>query len=552
MGASRIPFFSCGAAAGADLHSAGFAVQWAADPRDLREFLESAAAAGEPHAVVCLDPGARLSAGFPGMVRDAIGHAERLVDRWLLLTAGGIAPDLEVIDYGYYAGAQSLTCGGDLTPCLAPFPQLQVWNLRAWADATRGGPRLPAAGRGDLAAVWGASSSGLPSFVSPHLRFGRPGGHETARPPLDERLSTLRWAFGALPDGAIRALRVLGDNDAGSRRILADESRRAELRQAVAGIGLADAVRGAVRASRPDARISVVVRTILTRPALLRRTLASLAAASGQVPLHEVLVTSERPELAASVDSLQRDFPDLALRPVSGPGSTTPSRTTNMIAGAQAATGDYVWFIDDDDAADPDALRLLQGAVHSRYHPILIGDCDVYQEAPAPLDEAGAAIDRTHLVRSYPAAHWPTAFSGVNPVPFCAVVYPRPILQRVVAGDSFRHYLNEDYALLLQALNDPEAEVRVIRGKLADISLRPGAASDNTTNLCGPEERSVNISGLMADTLAPGSGYRVVLAQLGNEVARLTAENRRLRGKIDRRNERDRQTPAGPGLSPPG
>jgi hypothetical protein len=296
----------------------------------------------------------------------------------------------------------------------------------------------------------------------------------------------------------------------------------------------------------------VVVRTIFTRPAMLRRNLASLDAASKQTPLHEVLITSERPELTEAVDGLQRDFPRLALRPVSGPSSTVPSRTANLVAGARAATGDYVWFVDDDDVADPDALALLQGAVRSRYHPILVGDCDVYQEVVVPLDGAGAGIDRTNPLRTYRADGWVTAFSGVNPVPVCAVVYPRPILQRVATEDSLRHGLSQDYALLLLSLNDPGAEVRVIRGNLADISLRAGPASDNATTLYGPEERSVSISGFMADTLAPGSGYRVVLAQLGSEVARLTRENRQLQGKVRRLTGRGRHAPADPDRSPPG
>ncbi|MBP1632827.1 MAG: hypothetical protein H6Q11_1115 [Acidobacteria bacterium] len=133
-------------------------------------------------------------------------------------------------------------------------------------------------------------------------------------------------------------------------------------------------------------------------------------------------------------------------------------------------------------------------------------------------------------------------------MPICAVLYPRPIAQRAATGELLRHDLSQDYALLLGALNDPGAEVRVIRGRLADISLRAGPGADNATMRHGPVERSASISGFLADALTPGAGYRVVLTQLGNEVARLTRENRELKAGTGRARGRGRPSPPGPDL----
>ncbi|MBS1195604.1 MAG: hypothetical protein H6R33_324, partial [Actinobacteria bacterium] len=482
-----------------------------------------------------------------GRVEAAARHAGRLVDRWLLLAAGGVTPGLEVVDYGYYAGAQSLACSGDLSPCLAPHPQLQVWDLRAWAQAASRRPRFPAVERGDLAAVWAALSAGLPSFISPHLRFGRPAVPEAA-PPDTAWLPAMRAIFPAIPDQALLALQGLGDNGAASGDAPAAGPLRRRRGRAVAAAGLGEMVRRAVRSSRPEARVSVVVRTVLTRPVMLRRTVASRAAASASGPLHEVLLSSERPGLEEAAQDLQGEFPGLVVRPVPGPRPAVPSRTANLIAGAQAATGDYVWMVDDDDVVAPDAPALIQGAVHSRYHPILIGDCAVFAEAATPDDGPEGGFDRSHPGRTYRAARWVTAFSGRNPVPICAVLYPRPIVQRAATGELLRHDLSQDYALLLGALNDPEAEVRVIQGWLADISLRAGPGADNATARHGPVERSASISGFLADALAPGAGYRVVLTHRGNEVARLTRENRELKAGTGRARGRGRPSPPGPDL----
>ena len=110
-------------------------------------------------------------------------------------------------------------------------------------------------------------------------------------------------------------------------------------------------------------RFSVIVRTQGTRPTSLREALDSLADQTHRAHQVLLMVHTDDDAVTGEVRTLASDI-DAAIEIRQIP---TGVRTVPLNAGLDAATGDYVCFLDDDDLARPDWLSAFDLAIQS--HP---------------------------------------------------------------------------------------------------------------------------------------------------------------------------------------
>lgn len=101
-------------------------------------------------------------------------------------------------------------------------------------------------------------------------------------------------------------------------------------------------------------RLSIIIPTI-ARFSLLR----TLQALAPQLRNDEVMVIGDgpRPRAAQMVESMGTNF-----RYLQGP-ATAQWGNAQRHTGLMHATGDYLWFVDDDDKPEPDALANIRAAV---------------------------------------------------------------------------------------------------------------------------------------------------------------------------------------------
>ena len=270
---------------------------------------------------------------------------------------------------------------------------------------------------------------------------------------------------------------------------------------------------------RPDPTISLVVRTTLKRPALLERNLDALAGEHTTDPLLEVIVasTSDSEKLSSVVEDAKSRRPDLPIRRLSVEAGLGPSRTVAMTTALNAAKGDYVWFVDDDDWITPGSIRRLKASVHARSLPILVG-------AVASLEEAWHEdrLISTTPKRLYEPAEWYRAFTGWNFLPNCSIVVPRVLAQRRMAVAPLHSDLGEDYALQLLLYTAPGSMVDVVDAVIANVSWRPG--SDNAVTATDRAQWLRDLSSHVSDLQRDASAATAAFWQLGRAVRDLPYE----------------------------
>jgi hypothetical protein len=250
------------------------------------------------------------------------------------------------------------------------------------------------------------------------------------------------------------------------------------------------------------------------------------------------LISDRSAELSATVDELKEKYSSLPLRACEVEPGPIPSRTANVLAGLRQATGDYVWFVDDDDMVMPDALAEIQACVTSRHHPVLVAGSAVYDEVWRFGRGGRDVLEWAKERPGFEAPDWARVFSGVNPLPICSMVYPRGLISRVVTDERFRNDLSEDYGMLLAAVGDAQADVRIVPATIAGVSRRRGEESDSAMAMEDREPWVAGISGFVADILSVDSGYSATLVDLGARVSALMRTNDRLRLELRREEER--------------
>ncbi len=200
--------------------------------------------------------------------------------------------------------------------------------------------------------------------------------------------------------------------------------------------GLVQRLGGAPRLAvvRQGPRLSVVVRT-RDRPELLAEALDSLAAQSYRRA--EVVVVND----GGATPALPADHP-LELRLVDLP--TNRGRGPAADAGIEAAAGDWIVFLDDDDLAEPDHLEVLAGLAGAAGTRVAYTDAavGVYELGPSGWRE----VDRR---LPYSRDFDPDLLLVDNYIPFNTVVIDRSLLAEVGPVDSGLEFF-EDWDLLIR------------------------------------------------------------------------------------------------------
>lgn len=336
---------------------------------------------------------------------------------------------------------------------------------------------------------------------------------------LQARLGLARFRTLSLPAGVEAA-------EAYFRLTPADFATRS-LTQLVAHLG-GEPRRLEVRAGP---KISVVVRT-KDRPALLAEALASLAA--GFYRRAEVVLVNDggRPPVVAA------DYPLPVVR-VDLPANR--GRAAAAQAGVEAASGDYVAFLDDDDLAAPEHLATLAGLVSTA------GLRVAYTDAAVGVYELDAALGWRLAERRLPYSRDfdPDLLAVDNYIPFNTLLVERGLFAEVGPFDAgFEFFEDWDYLIRLAArtpfhhLRQVTCEYRHFRGaghhalgetpkSRADfLAMKARVLAKHASHLA-PERLAAAVDRLRAEVVdlaeARGTARREA-QERATEVARLQAE----------------------------
>jgi hypothetical protein len=229
--------------------------------------------------------------------------------------------------------------------------------------------------------------------------------------------------------------------------------------------------------------VTLCCRTQFTRMALLRRALGTFSAAqiecSESIRLVVRIITDCTPATAeANTAALGEEFRSLslecwthALRP------NRYSRTDLLFAAIERAETDYIWFIDDDDYVLPGAAQALTRALVPREESIVVGNALKMQEVWSEGDNS--TLIESKLANRFVNQNVFRLLAGANHIPICGFLLP---LARVKATLQTRRGLGdyyEDYFVLLSALNDPQADIRLLNADLAGVSYRSAGTTVN-------------------------------------------------------------------------
>ncbi len=217
------------------------------------------------------------------------------------------------------------------------------------------------------------------------------------------------------------------------RRIDHGDGRRREM-PSVRRFGSASA-RGAGDADAPA--VSVVIRT-KDRPALLRRALASVAAQA--YPRLEVVVVNDGGEDPSPILAEFEEALEIFL--VNQPESIGRARAAQ--AGLEAATGEFVNFLDDDDEMRPGHLRTLVQAIADEGVRVAYSDVECLTEEP---DGSGATRVTGRTVFGGELDPSRLFFEGT--IPIMAVLMDRRLALEVGGFDPGLEYF-EDWDLFLR------------------------------------------------------------------------------------------------------
>lgn len=215
-------------------------------------------------------------------------------------------------------------------------------------------------------------------------------------------------------------------------------------------------------------RISIVVRT-WNRPLLLRQALKSLTL-NRYRPLEVILVNDggTPPEIAAG------DYP-FDLVPVEL--EENRGRSAAAQAGVEAATGEYVGFLDDDDLLAPEHLATLSAAIQAPGVEVVYADAavGVYTlDNDEPGSEPGWRLQERRL--PYSRDFDPRILLLDNYIPFNTLLIDRRLLVSVGAFDPSLPFM-EDWDMLIRLaertafhhLRQVTCEYRHFRGRADQV-----------------------------------------------------------------------------------
>ncbi|MGO8822670.1 MAG: glycosyltransferase family 2 protein [Desulfomonilaceae bacterium] len=231
--------------------------------------------------------------------------------------------------------------------------------------------------------------------------------------------------------------------------------------------------------------LTIIVRTQWKRELMLRRLLASIAAAHDyqqkSITLNrelKVFIVSDveiRPD-HSSIEVIAQEFHGLNIdSSVCGESNERFSRVHLLVKGIMQADSDFFWIVDDDDLVMPAALTTIFSTLLDT-STLLIADSEVILESSRTLDVSEALTIPAHS--KYVGRDYVFNFSGLNRVPICSVVYPS-LVRYAINEMSFHGDYYEDYALLITALTCKEVNITCIPQTICRVSVR-GIDGGNT------------------------------------------------------------------------
>lgn len=199
--------------------------------------------------------------------------------------------------------------------------------------------------------------------------------------------------------------------------------------------------------------LTVITRTQGRRPTLLAETLGGLAVQTDQE--FEILVVRHRvtPEQAAVVQRVVDDLPDGLRSRTRVIDSVRPGRSSPLNDGFEAARGDYVAVLDDDDLALPNWVATFHAMAPAQPGRVL-RTVAVRQPVKAIHGSDGPVA----VPAGDPDRLWPAEFHFldhllINHTPPVALAFPRPAFSEL--GERFDEALDttEDWDFLMRVAN---------------------------------------------------------------------------------------------------
>lgn len=451
-----------------------------------------------------------LDSDLPMRIASTIARAKSLGD-WALAGAGGLGV-MDQRHLALYASEEpAIPENAGLQPLIDLMPDIYVVNASYVRTLDREFfSRLDQALEPALAVQ--GYLDGVVSIFSPELTAGINGGLLTRdfvqlSTELSQRFS------GKLVEHSINTLsgpvRVNGDVNAG--------------KATGTTVDLHQAIEAAISKHSEAPSLTIITRTRFERMHLLRRMLTSISRARrDEMALEIVLSTDAKPELAeATFKTLQKDFVNLKLRLKLNPPAGH-SRVTNLVAGVQIATGEYLMFLDDDDYLDLFAFDTMRSATFAGNRPVIALSSNVHEETWEETPSGRWILSHSAHMSTYSAASWRDMFQGVNKLPICGLVFTRTRLRARLKSFRLQHDLSEDYALFLLMLTDPELPAIFECAEPAvHISLR---GTENSVLMVDRRPWVQDITRFLTDltqsTSVTAAGHWEMLTRSGNISAR--------------------------------
>lgn len=418
-----------------------------------------------PHACVIHDD-VVLPSSFAERVDSLLQELDRNWPNW------GLVGNAAVLTAGVgYAGARAVRYLSDphggpnlarhILPAQTIDGNVMLLNLKAMRAKGLRLPDFDGFQLYDIVMSIEAISAGLGVLVAPHLACWH--GSKGSQASFDRAASG--EAFGRFCSNRLRNRSITTLN--GLVKIGLD----AENPMLSTGIDLQiDSLRTADQ-GRPAKTVAIVTRTQFRRPALLNRTLdtiaALLAAAGAGAQYRSYVVTDADEEVPESVSQratvMRTDF-----------RQGVDSRYRLVRFAAERIEADYFWFIDDDDWVFPNEAERLGLVVNTAPENsiVFVGSQHFEEASLARGPNASFETYRSKPARRFAAKDFLASLSGENHSPFCGVLLSRAALLNISLAvyESVTYF--EDYMTTLSALLEQDCFPITVDKLFVGISLR--------------------------------------------------------------------------------
>lgn len=230
--------------------------------------------------------------------------------------------------------------------------------------------------------------------------------------------------------------------------------------------------------------LTIVCRTQLNRPHLLKRAIDSFSVAATEAPelidVRVLLITDTDQELLQTQTAkLQQSATGMKLDSMYVPRQDVGySRTRVMHHAFEQIHTDFIWFVDDDDFIFPHAIRLIARLLSPYGNNLVIGDCLRYQEQWITNGDE-VRFNEASILGQTKAHEVAKCFLGDNFTPLCGIIFPVKIMQNQIKNVMALGDYYEDYFFLMLAMTADQVELSLLDAVISGISIR---GQENTVN----------------------------------------------------------------------